>query len=124
LPSGDQVGAISRTAGVSVRLRAAPSLTGTVKTSPRASKTARAALGERSTRPTFAFTSFHCGAAVSRAAPSMIGMRSDFSVVRSRRWRYPPFMKTMAPGPRLGHNTSYSVKFVTLRTAFVARSQA
>ena len=86
-PSGDQVGAISRTPGVSVRLRAAPSLAGTVKTSPRASNTARAALGDRSTRPTLAFTSLNCGAAVSRAAPSVMGMRSDFWVARSRRWR-------------------------------------
>jgi hypothetical protein len=46
-PSGDQVGDISRTPGVWVRLRISPFWAGTVKTSPRASKTARLPVGER-----------------------------------------------------------------------------
>src|SRR5262249_53351294 len=47
LPSGDQAGSRSAAPGVCVRLRAWPLLAGTVKISPRASKTARAPVGDR-----------------------------------------------------------------------------
>ena len=63
------MGAISRTPGVPVRFRGAPSLAGMVKISPRASTTTRDAVGERSSRPTTAgVTSLKCGARVSIAA--------------------------------------------------------
>ena len=46
LPSGDQAGSRSITAVVLVRFRASPFSAGTVMMSPRASKTARAPVGE------------------------------------------------------------------------------
>src|SRR3989442_12628661 len=48
LPSGDQAGERSTTAGVRVRARLSPFFAGTVKMSPRASNTARAPVGEMS----------------------------------------------------------------------------
>src|SRR5262245_50753773 len=48
LPSGDHEGSRSRDPGECVRLRASPCSAGTVKMSPRASRTARFADGDRS----------------------------------------------------------------------------
>jgi hypothetical protein len=47
-PSGDQTGSRSKTPGEFVRLRGSPFSAGTVRISPRASKTARAPFGEMS----------------------------------------------------------------------------
>ena len=47
LPSGDQAGSRSAAPGELVRLRTSPFLAGTVRISPRASKTARTPVGDR-----------------------------------------------------------------------------
>ena len=48
----------------------------------------------------------------------------SFSLGRSITHSQPPFSNTIASEPTLGHFTSYSVKFVTLRCVFLSRSYA
>ena len=124
-PSGDQTAFRSRTPLVRVTFRVLPFSAGTVKTSPRAVRTAREPPGARAKSVILSSTFTQRGRAHFRSSGRSTVTFRLCPLLVSRRYRKPPFSKTIAsppPPPPCGHFTSYSWNEVARVIAFVATS--
>src|ERR1043165_9681912 len=112
MPSGDHAGQSSRAPDELVRLRISPSFAGTVKTSPRAPRSARAPEGESATVCSHFLTLMVVRWMAGASVCTRTGTRADVSRATSYTYNAPPFSYTIRPEPsaaRLGHLMSKSV---------------
>src|SRR5207302_1144470 len=89
LPSGDHEGSRSMTPGVLVRLRMSPFSAGAVSTSPCASNTARAPLGESVAEAISLSTFLKCGRTFGRSDGTVTATVFDLPVAGSKRLSEP-----------------------------------
>ncbi len=124
VPPGDHTGARSAAPELWLRLRASPSLTGTVKISPRASMSTRLPVGDREAAAMRRLTSSQRASAHGKSPRTVMSSRRARPVSGSSVWIQPSCSNTRPSRPPDNHLTSASAKCVSCRSAPDATSYA
>ncbi len=122
-PSGDQRASRSCAPELCVRLRVVPFSIGTLKTSPRATTSARSPLGERLPLSIQSATETCAGRIATPSVGTVISIGVTLPVLVSSTRSSPLSSKTISPdSPLLGQRTSHCFSFVACVTFCVSMS--